>query len=371
MSAENQPSGILFNTKAALNLVEESLQGNVLSLRDTPIIQEAIAAGRMVGWINQRDRVKALQTLLLAEDIYFPHDITYSLQRPLTEAGIIKNPTQGVNDYYFGRIGDLGGGYSNDMEAVEDRLLNPKNVEFFKPFVIQGLASRGTAISSQEFDEIATYYSSMSRAWKEDWLRIYQGSWQLFGEVKKELSFLVDSYYLNDGGGVKTVTSLPTVDSFSSAKGLGPEDSGAVDEVVGMYFRTYIYTPRPLDIKEALRMKESPNIVEWRNRIFTLSARLASSAVNEVEIRKEIDEINRYFKGAKTINIIFSPLVQLIFTGADFATSVIPPLQPLHAIAIGANLLVTYFGIHGWLAERAVLKAPDEKYRWAHIDDSG
>lgn len=357
MSSENRSSDVIFDHKTSWNFVEEAVKdGFIDEPKAGTYAKLKIEEGRSDGWIKQSERLNALHRFILGEKVFLPMNLHMADENPplldqLINEGVVSSQFESIDSKKFLDYFDLGG------------------YRFLEPFILNNLRSRGIYPSKSDFDIVKTDADTRML-----WL-----PQKVLGEIKlnptlsailEEHWFLTESICLSEYG-VATIGNVSHTTEFPKFKE-PPENQidKSSNEVIGIYFRNYFRVPQPLNIGEAIKMKNSPNIKEWREKIHNFSIELMNGDIDEQNIKKAVERANEYFKGAKSINTVLTPIVQLIFTGAEKVTEKIPQLQHLHSLAMGANWLVTYFTVHGWLAERAALNSSDKEFRWVHIDTS-
>lgn len=173
--------------------------------------------------------------------------------------------------------------------------------------------------------------------------------------VKREFNFLRDSSSLV-AQGVTAVSPIPGPRAGSAiAKGANEKTT----VVVGLYFQN-IRFPRPRTLTEALKLKENRNLSEWTRKVSSWSDKLAREELHPEDIRREIADANRYFKGASFLSHVVPWWAHLLLLPMEF-------MALFHAVPGALEIVPVAIHAVGGLAEltsRDNLSPNRPLYRW-------
>lgn len=352
MSAEHSPEGIFFDHNSTWNLVDEAIEEG---LTKTPsadsAAQRKIEQGRKAGWIDQPTKERVREMVVYSDKV-----LVTNPPIDLLRAGILGQ--EGHVDWPWG--GNLASvKFAQAIYSIAYE--NPMYINKERGSIIRNLNSRGYNITDQDLDGVLRMWEK--RGGQLDWLNS-----DLANLIADEYKTIVEPIYLA-ASGVPTYGNLSMFvdERLSRVADYKKQVNKALENVVAIYFNNAITTPSPKSLREAIDMRHSSNIIEWRKKIFSLSRSLAKGEISERAIKEEIEEANEYIRAAGITSYTAVRWALLVAGGASLAISqFVPELQSL-GNWIGATVFTTE--VWGSLVEMAVKHSNNEKSGWLLVSN--
>ena len=377
----------------AWNLVADLIQSKEIPERQTGgYIQFKLDIGRRSGWLNNENAQVAREMLVFSDGILLPGEVDAPIPTYLRNAGHINYWSEGDpslrEDRWRMKI--------QEYRHAELRLLMPMLIDTQGP---------EETVTESELDRLFDYWKDCEK-WEEDNKSKYnEDTWNMI-EVMRTSSLLRDQFLegVNPRGRkrllsllesdpkrhneefakladrIRPLTSLVSEAYILGAHGiptlfrnkLAPrtlnvekipidfaEQSAAV---VGLYFEN-ILVPRPENLREALRFKESKEISAWRTKMAEWTNLLHASKVGKRDIIRGIEDANNYID-------IALPKSKVGVLGR-LESGYAGPLAELAAHLVGFGIVLPILKLWRKVVTDSI-RSPDRlQYRWVMLSASG
>jgi hypothetical protein len=261
---------MLFHTTEAWNLAAAMYATN-RNLVAEGYIADKFEEGKKNGWLCERKTQSALEMFVFADKAYLPPalDIPY----PLDENHLAR------------RINFEPENWSRRSKDDPDTLI--KLMDYIAPQLI----SRGV-IKNTEVE---------IRRTAENWRMQIKRDGTYSDAIDGIEHEIADEFVMAQRSVLFAAHGIPTftgVEPRSSAEpGVDFPESEATLRAVRVYFKEQVRVPAPEDFNQAMRLREHPRIIQWREKVTEWSLKISSGKSIDSTIREEINDANGYIDG--------------------------------------------------------------------------
>ncbi|MCZ7859129.1 hypothetical protein O9X81_21175 [Agrobacterium salinitolerans] len=350
--------------------------------------------GRSEGWINEAQQLAARQMFVLAERIILPgeldippqiapelfaanhitwgHELLPSSEQLLFRDQLRASATVEASETLALMIERPGVGASEvaavldwwgRLQSFEDKIrpkLGLKKWEFYERFRT-AFITRDTTREPFLADLKSTSLEALFHIAESDPHRESPKFRKYENEVEQALAFARRAEQFGQLG-------HPTFTRTMPGRGIAeiPADIANKVALVRLYFEE-IRLPAPGSIGEAITLRNSDRIGNWREKIALWESSLRSDKLDIERIRQELADANAYLEGAMGVSTLTSPISPWVTFGLGAFLALFPDVD--YAAAAGATLLgLEGLKLAGEGIQKSVYGADPVNFGWVLVD---
>lgn len=368
-----------FHHRLAWNLIYDAIESQVISFPAFGgYVRKRCAEGIEQGWINADNRRRAREMFLFFDQVLLPGELDVAMpDKDVTWA-------------------------AKAFPAMREQIVAPEleadRVRELWPFIGSAIRETGQSVNDQELDRLIQVWRAAAEYEKrrysdetqqklmqvmrdataagQDQLEAMQRFWDGFEPdpriaseddrrledvIRREFNSFRETLYLAQSG-VPTF-GPPPLQAASGAGAHGVSDESEV--VVGLYFDKAVACPRAQTFTDALELRHHPSVEKWRAQMLSWSRHLAAGETNLKRIEEELKDANGYIQGARFLSTVMPSWSMYVTLPLGLATQLIPGLQPVGWVLLGAEAL----GAYGKIVDAAVRSPERPDHQWLLVSD--